>query len=127
MGDRIDRMPPDKAPHQPLFPGLPDHAVCPFGHGPHETGGEIIENDDSLAGGEKAQSHIPADIAGASSDQHTHAQSPFDLSNTVLSRKGAAWIGPAGTDSRIAGIRRARLLPSYRPRNRTFMDKPIRK
>ena len=77
MGDRVDRMLPDQARDQVLIARIANDELRPFGHGPGEAGGEVVENDDRLAGVEKAESHVAADIAGPSGDQNAHTQPLF--------------------------------------------------
>ena len=73
MRDRVDRMLPNQARDQVLIARIADDELRPFGRGPCEAGGEVVENDDRLASVEKAKSHVAADIAGASRDQNAHA------------------------------------------------------
>ena len=87
MGDRVDRVLPDQAPDQILIAGVADDELRPFGHGPGEASGEIVENDDRLADVEKAEDHVAADIAGPSGDQNAHAQPLFGPPDAESTRK----------------------------------------
>ena len=77
MGDRVDRMLLDQARDQLRVAGVADDELGSFGDAPGEAGREIVENDDGLAGVEKAESHVAADIAGAAGHQNAHTKAPF--------------------------------------------------
>ena len=90
MGDRVDSVLLDQARDQVLVARVADDELRSFGHGPGEAGGEIVENDDRLAGVDKAESHVAADIAGAAGHQNAHAQGPFLIHPNRIQRKKAA-------------------------------------
>ncbi len=74
MGDRVDRMLLDQARDQRRVAGVADDELRPFRDTPGESGREIVENDDGLAGVEEAKRHMATDIAGAAGNQNAHPQ-----------------------------------------------------
>ena len=49
-----------------------DDELCRRRHRPAESGRQIVEHHDLLAGVEQLKNHVAADIAGAASDQYAH-------------------------------------------------------
>src|SRR5215831_18214652 len=77
MGDCIDAMLLDQARDEVGVARVANDQLRAFGHSPCEAGEEIVENDDRLAGVDKAENHMAADIPGAASHQNAHEASPL--------------------------------------------------
>jgi hypothetical protein len=52
-----------------LVAGVADYQFA-VGHGFAETGGEVVEGDDALAGLAELAHHVAADVAGAAGDEY---------------------------------------------------------
>ena len=59
MSDRIDACSLIRRATRSGVARVADHELRAFGHSPGEAGGEIVENDDRLAGVEKARAMWP--------------------------------------------------------------------
>ena len=70
MGDRIDFMFVDQPRDQFAVAEIADRQRRGRGHGPGESGRQIVDDDDLFAGVDQPQSHMAADIAGAAGDQN---------------------------------------------------------
>ena len=73
MDDGLDAMLGYQARHERLVPGVTDDKRGALRHRPIETGAEIIEHHDALAGIEERVNHVASDVAGAAGDQDSHA------------------------------------------------------
>ena len=58
-------------------PTSPTTRVAPFGHRPGETRGEVVENNDRLAGVQQLQRHVAADISGSAGHKNAHRVKSF--------------------------------------------------
>ena len=62
----------DEAADQLLVADVADDERGVLRHGPAEAGRQIVEDDDLLAGVQKLENHMAADIAGAARHQNGH-------------------------------------------------------
>ena len=73
MDNSLDAMLGNQARHACLVPGVTDDKGGTLRQRPIETGAEIIEHHDALAGIEERVNHVASDVAGAAGDQDSHA------------------------------------------------------
>jgi hypothetical protein len=76
MDDGVDPMLRDQRGHARMIAYIRNDKRNAFRQCPIETGREIVEHDDGLAGIDERMHHVTSDIAGAASDQDRHAAGP---------------------------------------------------
>ncbi len=72
MDDAVDAMLCDHALDQVLVAGIADEQRHAFGQERGEAGGEIVDDDDALAGIDQRMNHVTSDIAGTAGHEHGH-------------------------------------------------------
>jgi hypothetical protein len=77
MDDGLDAMLRDQARYERLIPNIAYEQGSFLRQRPVETGAEIIEHHDALAAIDERVNHVASDIAGAASDQDSHARGSF--------------------------------------------------
>ena len=80
VNDCLDPMLTDQAGDQRLIASVADDKRGLFGHGPAKAGRQIVENDNALAGIDKLQNHVTADVAGTAGNQDRHLRTRNILS-----------------------------------------------
>src|SRR5262249_34381720 len=73
MDDGLDAMLGDQSCHERLVAGVTDDKGGALRYRPIETGAEIIEHHDALAGIQQRVNHVASDVAGTAGDQDSHA------------------------------------------------------
>ena len=69
VNDCLDTMLTDQAGDQRLITSVADDKRGLLGYGPAKAGRQIVENDNALAGIDKLQNHVTADVAGTAGNQ----------------------------------------------------------
>ena len=78
MDDALDIVLGDHALDQVLVAGIADEQRHAFRQVGGETGGEIVDHDDVLAGFRQRQDRVTSDIAGAAGDSTVMGSPVFD-------------------------------------------------
>jgi hypothetical protein len=82
----------DQRSHARLISDVTDDERGALRDRPIETGREVVEHNDALAGIDERMNHVASDIAGAAGDQERHARGPLlspgvagsDVGNVML-------------------------------------------
>ena len=77
MDDGLDAVLADQTNDELLVAGIADDERHALGEQPGESGREVVEHHDALAGIDEFVHHMAADIAGSAGDQDRHARNPF--------------------------------------------------
>ena len=72
MNDGVDAMGQEQPEQKIAVAGIARDEFVVCRDRPAESGGQIVENDDVLAGIEQSEHHMAADIARPARDQNTH-------------------------------------------------------
>src|SRR5262249_8739493 len=77
MDNGVDPVLRDQRSHARLVTDVADHERRALRYRPIETGREVVEHHDALAGVDERMNHMASDIAGAAGDQDRHARGPL--------------------------------------------------
>ena len=79
MDDRGDLVDIDNRGGQLLVAGIADEQRHRLRQRGTETGGQVIQHDNRLAGIHQRENHVAADITGAAGDQNGHLNVPVAI------------------------------------------------
>jgi hypothetical protein len=115
MDNGVDPVLRDQRSHARLISDVTDDERGALRDRPIETGREVVEHHDALAGIDERMNHVASDIAGAAGDQDRHAGGPLLSPGVAGSGVGNVLLGASmpGVDcearegTRIIRVRRS--------------------
>ena len=99
MDNGVDSVLRDQRGHARSISDVTDDERGALRYRPIETGREVVEHHDALAGIDERMDHVASDIAGAAGNQDRHAGDPLlslgvagsDVGNVRLGRACTGW------------------------------------